>query len=139
MSVSKFLVSLAIAGAGSIAAWVIVLLYIDPTQTGWIGLALFYATLACASFATVVLLGISGRVLLKRLQRESILAFKLMLPTLRQALWCTSMIMISLLLASHQLFSWFAGIVLVLFFTILEGFLYSLQKNHLHESAPAVE
>lgn len=129
MPVSRFLVTLAGAGSFSMAAWIIVLLYIDPTQTGIIGLLLFYATLACWLFAVVVFLGLLGRVLLKRWQQQTVVAFHLMLPTLRQALWCSLLVIISLVLASEELFSWFVGAILVIFFSLLEGFLYSVHKH----------
>src|SRR3989338_5387267 len=116
MRVSHFLVLLAAAGLVSGGAWVIVLLYIDPTQTGAVGFILFYATLACTLFAAIVLFGLLARVVLKRIQRQSVLAFHLMLPTLRQALWCSLIVVLSLILASQELFSWFVGLIIVIFF-----------------------
>lgn len=133
MPVRKFVLWLSLAGIASLAAWCIVVFFIDPTQTGALGIGLFYATLACAVFAVVLLLGLFGRMLLKRLHGESAVAFHLMLPTLRQALWCSLIVVISLLLAANQLFSWFSAIVLMLFFTLLEGFLYSIQKQPNHD------
>lgn len=139
MRVSHFLVLLAAAGLVSGAAWVVVVLFIDPTQTGAIGIALFYATLACTVFAVVVLLGLFSRVMLKRVQKQSVVAFHLMLPTLRQALWCSCIVVVSLILASQELFSWFVGLVLVLFFSLLEGFLFSLHKPSPHEAGTVTE
>ncbi len=126
---------LGVSGAASLAAWIVVLVFIDPTQTGFIGIALFYATLACWMFAAITLLGLLTRVLMRRMQRQSIIAFRLMLPTLRQALWSTLIVVISLVLAAHELFSWFTATLLVLFFTLLEGFLYSLQKDSSNDSS----
>ena len=54
-----------LAGVASLAAWWVVVFFIDPTQTGVLGIILFYATLACAVFALVLLLGLAGRMLLK--------------------------------------------------------------------------
>ncbi|EKD78698.1 MAG: hypothetical protein ACD_41C00295G0003 [uncultured bacterium] len=139
MRVSHFLVLLAAAGLVSGGAWVIVLLYIDPTQTGAVGFILFYATLACTLFAAIVLFGLLARVVLKRIQRQSVLAFHLMLPTLRQALWCSLIVVLSLILASQELFSWFVGLIIVIFFTLLEGFLYSLHKPSPHGSEATAE
>lgn len=129
MPVSRFLILLGVAGLSSLGAWLVVLFFIDPNQTGAIGIGLFYATLACWLFAGIGLLGLLSRVLLRRWQQQSVIAFRLMLPTLRQALWSTLIVVISLVLASNELFSWFTALLLVLFFTLLEGFLYSLQNN----------
>ncbi|MBI4407970.1 MAG: hypothetical protein HY565_05740 [Candidatus Kerfeldbacteria bacterium] len=129
MPLRKFVLVLSLAGATSLAAWCVVVWFIDPTQTGVLGIILFYATLACAVFALVLLLGLSGRMLLKRLHRETMLAFHIMLPTVRQAVWCSAIVVISLILAANQLFSWFSAVVLILFFTLLEGFLYSIQPQ----------
>lgn len=139
MRVSYFLLTLGGAGFISLAAWLVVVFYIDPTQTGTIGLLLFYATLACTLFTIIVFLGLLSRIALKRLQHQTIVAFHLMLPTLRQALWCSLIVLLSLLLASQELFSWFVGLVLVIFFTLLEGFLYSLHKQPHHEPAVTAE
>lgn len=118
------------AGAASLGAWIVVLIFIDPTQTGAVGIGLFYATLACWLFAAITLLGLLSRVLMRRVQKQSVIAFRLMLPTLRQALWSTLIVVISLVLAAHALFSWLTASLLILFFTMLEGFLYSLQKDN---------
>lgn len=136
MPVSRFLILLGSAGAASLGAWLVVLWFIDPDQTGGLGLALFYATLACWLFAAMALLGLLARVVLRRMQHQSMIAFRLMLPTLRQALWSTLIVVISLVLASNALFTWFTGSLLVIFFTLLEGFLYSLQP---HESIPITQ
>ena len=135
MPLRKFVVWLSLAGVASLAAWWVVVFFIDPTQTGVLGIILFYATLACAVFALVLLLGLAGRMLLKRLHRETMLAFHIMLPTVRQALWCSVIVVISLILAANKLFSWFSAIVLILFFTLLEGFLYSIQPQPSNEPA----
>ncbi len=135
MPLRKFVLALSLAGAASLAAWCVVVWFIDPTQTGVLGIILFYATLACAVFAIVLLLGLAGRMLLKRLHRETMLAFHIMLPTVRQALWCSAIVVISLILAANQLFSWFSAGILVLFFTLLEGFLYSIQPQSINEPA----
>ncbi len=138
MRVSYFLFTLAGAGLVSVAAWLVVLFYIDPTETGTTGMLLFYATLACALFTIIVFLGLLSRIALKRMQHQTVVAFRLMLPTIRQALWCSLLVIVSLILAAQELFSWFAGLVLVLFFTLLEGFLYSLHKQPSHgPEAPA--
>lgn len=139
MRVSYFLLTLGGAGLISLVAWLVVVFYIDPTQTGTVGLLLFYATLTCALFTVIVFLGLLSRIALKRLQHQTIVAFHLMLPTLRQALWCSLIVLLSLLLASQELFSWFVGLVLVIFFTLLEGFLYSLHKQPHHEPVVTAE
>ncbi len=129
MPVSRFLSFLGAAGLLSLAAWVIVILFIDPEQSGAVGIALFYATLGCWVFTFLTFSGLIGRVVLKRLHKQTVIAFHLMLPTLRQALWCTLIVLLSLVLASNELFSWLTASLLILFFTLLEGFLYSIQTT----------
>jgi hypothetical protein len=130
MPVSRFLSLLGIAGLLSLGAWIVVVQFIDPEQTGGIGIGLFYATLGCWLFTLLTFSGLLGRVLLKRLHKQTVIAFHLMLPTLRQALWCTLIVLISLVLASNELFSWLTASLLIVFFTLLEGFLYSLQTRN---------
>ena len=115
MRVSYFLFTLAGAGLVSVAAWLVVLFYIDPTETGTTGMLLFYATLACALFTIIVFLGLLSRIALKRMQHQTVVAFRLMLPTIRQALWCSLLVIVSLILAAQELFSLFSGLVFVLF------------------------
>ncbi|MFA6475486.1 MAG: hypothetical protein WCV88_04810 [Patescibacteria group bacterium] len=133
MPVRRFLILMSLAGLASLAAWVVVIKFIDPTQTGSIGIGLFYATLGCWVFAVMVVFGLLIRIVLKRWHKQTVVAFHLMLPTFRQAIFCTCIVLLSLVLTAHELFTWMTAGLLVLFFSLLEGFLYSLQRQPTHE------
>jgi hypothetical protein len=112
---------------GCFLAWGIVLFRIDPETSGLIGHFSFYASLFLGVGGILTLLGFCLRYLF--LGKET--PFRTISISMRQALWFTLFVVISLLLLAHQLFVWWSVILLVIGLGFLEFFfLTQSQKGH---------
>lgn len=86
----------------------------------------FYAVLSILTFSILGFLGLNVRMFLG--QRE--LSQKYLYLSARQSLWLTLIVIISLLLVSHGLFSWINALFLIFFFTFLESYLLTKKNNN---------
>lgn len=128
MTLTKFLISVGIVTLCSWLAWVTVLLYIDPELSGMVGIGVFYASLFFALLGTFTLLGLSIRILLKRLHRGIVIAFQFVSPSIRQAIWFSVAVVVCLLLSAAKLFNWWSVGLLMISLIVLEAFY--LTKKH---------
>lgn len=99
-------------------AWVLVLMNIDPTNSGFIGLASFFLSLFFGLLGTLTLLGFAFR---RAFQRERV-AFDHIGVSLRQGLFFALVFVGALLLRSVGLYTWWNILFLVAGFTVLEFF-----------------
>lgn len=134
MSVNKFLLLMSLAGSGSWFAFVTVLFYIDPATSGAIGLIAFYVSLFLALLATFTLLGLVGRVALKKYRQESLPIFRLLLPALRQSIWLSLIVIVSFMLLAANVFTVGSVTILVMGFTLLEAFYLSRTEGRTRET-----
>lgn len=125
MSVNTFLLLASVAGSGSWFAFVTVLFYIDPERSGAVGLGAFYISLFLALLATFTLLGLGGRIVLKKYQGQEMVLFRLMIPAIRQSIWLSTIVVVSFVLLAANLFTVWSVAVLLLGFTLLEAFYLS--------------
>mgnify|MGYP001594027792 FL=1 len=127
MSVQRYLLTLGGATIVCFLAWGMVLFRIDPETSGFICHFSFYASLFLALGGLATLLGFSTRYLF--FGKET--PFRIITISMRQALWITLFIIISLLLLSQELFVWWSVILLVMGLGLLEYFfLTQSQKFH---------
>lgn len=102
-------------------AWFFVALTVNPNETNWIGFVLFYVSLFLAIIGATTIIGFVVRfVALKRN-----LAFRAVKEAFRQSFLFASLVIIGLLLQSHDLFTWLNLLFLVIGLSILEFFLLS--------------
>ncbi|EKD76326.1 MAG: hypothetical protein ACD_43C00151G0002 [uncultured bacterium] len=134
MTLRNFLVFLGVAGLCSWGAWVTVLVYIDPTASGTIGIAVFYVALFLALLATFTLCGVLGRVLARVYRKESYVVFRFLVPAVRQSVWLSLLAVISLWLLAAELFSIWAVTALLLGFILLEAFYLSRVPENNNET-----
>lgn len=117
MSLTKYLTVMGISNAGLWLAWVLVVVNLDPTDAGAIGLVLFYASLFLAAAGTLALAGFG----LRRLAFRSTPPFRHLDVAHRQAFLFAALGVISLILQAQGWFAWWNALLL---FAIASGIEY---------------
>lgn len=135
MNLQKFLLLIGAAAGCSWLAWLTVLLYIDPTTTGAISVIVFYISLSLALLSSFTELGLLLRISLHRWRRDQVVAFKFVSPSVRQATWFTILVIVSLMLLSGRMFSWWSMASLIMGFIILEAFFLQHSTPYRHEQS----
>jgi hypothetical protein len=107
----------------SLLGFLYVLLGTSPVNA--LKILFFYIALSVLTFSTLTLLGFNVRKLVG--QRE--LSQRYFFLAARQSLWLTLIVIISLLLSSHGLFSWINALFLIFVFIFLESYLLTKLKN----------
>ncbi len=102
-----------------------VLFTIDPSITDWIGLTLFYSSLFLSIVGTATIIGF----LLRFVVLKQELAWRIVKEAFRQSFLFALLIVVSLILLSHNLFTWLNLLFLVIGLTILEFFMLSMEKK----------
>lgn len=105
-------------------AWIYLLFAINPESTNWIGFLLFYLSLFLSLVGTAALVGF----LIRFVGLKQILAFRSVKEAFRQSFLFALLIVVSLILLSQDLFTWFNLLFLVIGLSILEFFLLSYSK-----------
>lgn len=134
MTLRNFLVFLSFSGLASWAAWVLVVVYIDPTASGIIGLIVFYVALFLSLLATFTLLGILGRIATRVYKKEQYVVFRFLMPAVRQSVWLSLLAVISLWLLAAGLFSVWAVTALLFGFILLEAFYLSRVPENVNDA-----
>ncbi len=109
MSIKAFIVSVVFSAIVSLAAWILILVYIDPAKMEGMWLVLFYAVLFLFCISFFLLLGLWGRKLMFG-RRLNISAF---MNSFRQAVLFSLLLVGVLILQSFHLFVWWNGALLV--------------------------
>jgi hypothetical protein len=99
-------------------AWVIVLFNIDPTVSGFIGLASFYSSFFCALLGTFSLLGFA----IRRVVSRDRVAFRSLGVSIRQGLFLSMLLVGALLLRGTGFYTWWNLLFLIGAITLLEFF-----------------
>ncbi len=106
--------------------WIFVIFIVNPEQTNWIGFLLFYLSLFLALIGTASILGFLIRFVV--LKQE--LVFRLVKDAFRQSFLFAFLIIASLYLLAHNLFSWMNLFFLVIGLSVFEFFLLSYEGRH---------
>ncbi len=106
-------------------AWIFVLFFINPDETGLIGFILFYFSLFLAILGSVAIIGF---VIRARLKKGPV--FKQVENAFRQGIWLSIFLIGILLLKSLGLLEWWNGLVLFFFLVFLEFFFLSSRKQY---------
>lgn len=121
MSLTKYLITMFAGTLISFAAWIYVLFNIDPTQTSILGVVFFYTSLGLTLIGFFSLIGFGAR---KRFMKQE-LDFRHVYVSFRQAIFISGILIVVLLLQSHNLFSWLNVIFLIIALTALDFFIVS--------------
>ncbi|MFH1745119.1 MAG: hypothetical protein ABH881_03050 [bacterium] len=121
-------------------AWIYVLFTINPEETNWIGLVMFYISLYLSIVGTAAIIGFTARFVIfsPRYEaseeedgggRHQILAFHSVKEAFRQSFLFSLLLIASLFLQERGLFSWVNLLFLVAGISILEFFLLSYKQR----------
>lgn len=110
--------------------FILILFRVDPASTNWIGLTLFYLSLALSIIGTTAIIGFIIRFVF--LKHE--LAFRAVAEAFRQSFLFAALTIISLILLSKDLFDWVNLLLLVLVLSILEFLMLGYSSNSDGES-----
>ncbi|PIR92893.1 hypothetical protein COT99_03805 [Candidatus Falkowbacteria bacterium CG10_big_fil_rev_8_21_14_0_10_43_10] len=105
-------------------AWAIVINSIDPETTNIIGFLLFYASLFLSLVGTSAIIGFFIRFV--ALRRE--LIFRQVAVSFRQSFLFSVIIIVSLILQSFQMLTWYNALFLIAALTVFEFFLISYKR-----------
>jgi hypothetical protein len=125
MSIKRYLILMGIASLICWLSLVTVVYCIDPTATTNVGYFCFYASLFFSLLGTFSLIGLIIRLAIKRHE----IPFRNIGISLRQGLWFSIFITMSLAILGQKLFSWWSIGLLLLCLIILETFF--LSRRHI--------
>ncbi len=121
MSLKKYLIIMFSMTLVCWIAWLFVLYFMDPFETGSVGFLLFYMSLFFASLGTFSLLGFFMRVWFSKEQ----VIFRHLGVATRQSLWFSGLIVLTLILQASDFLQWWGIVLLIVFMTLLEFFFLS--------------
>ncbi len=113
--------------SSTVICWItffFVILSVNPYTTNLVGFLLFYLSLFLSLVGSAAIIGFFVRFV--RLKHE--LAFRSVSEAFRQSFLFATLIVVSLLLLSKNLFSWLNLILLIIGLSVLEFFLISYKK-----------
>lgn len=125
MSFKQYLTLMIIGAITSWAAFIFVLIFINPETTSGLGFALFYL---CLFFALTISFALFGYFLRSLRRRANPLSWQVN-TAFRQGTFFAFLVASSLFLLSHNLFSWLNLLLLIFILTFLEFFLISKKNN----------
>lgn len=107
-------------------AWVFVIFFINPEETGMIGFVLFYFSLFLAIVGTAAIVGFIIRT--RFIKKEPV--FKRVETSFRQGIWLSFLVVGLFLLQNLSILRWWNGLFLLLFLMFLEFFFLSSRKQY---------
>lgn len=124
MSVRNFLIFLGLSTLLCWFAWLTVLWFIDPNNSGFVGIFCFYISLFFALIGTLTLFGFFARFFLNRKEAP----FRHIGVALRQGVLFATIVVGSLVLKGNDVFVWWSVILFVMGVTVFEIF-FLLRTN----------
>lgn len=124
MSIGKFFVILGLATGLSWLAWLAVLFFMNPAESGLIALTLFYSSLSFSLIGTFLFIGY----LVRGLSNDTEMPYKHVKAASRQSFLFTVLIVLSLLMQSYRLLTWWNLLILVALIGFVELFFISYKK-----------
>ncbi|MDQ5938896.1 MAG: hypothetical protein QG603_538 [Patescibacteria group bacterium] len=118
-----------IMGAATIIAWVgffTIIFNFDPQEANWIIFILFYLSLFLAVSGTLSIIGFFARILL--LRKRSILRY-LVAESFRQATIVAAALVVTMILQSVRILTWWNMALLILAAAALEFLILLFKKN----------
>lgn len=117
MSFRAYLVLMGLSTAMAWVGWLIVLMNVDPFQTSFMGIVLFYVTLAVGLVGVFTLIGLTYRVGI--LRRKELVSREVKV-SFRHAILLTAVSVITLILSRQGVLHWWVLVVLIVTAGILE-------------------
>lgn len=123
MTLSRYILFMLLIMIIAWVLWVVVIYQIDPTAAGFLGFVFFYLTMAFALITTFATLGL----IFRRLFVRQIEPQKQVVMALRQGVMLTLLVIVSLILLSLNLLTWWNAGLLLLLLAVVEFFFLSYQ------------
>lgn len=121
MTLRSYLNSMAIATSFAFMGWALVIMYIDPTKSGYMGLILFYTTLFLGLLGFFTLLSFS----LKRWVSNNEVIFAYISSSFRQGFWIATIIIGLLIMQGARILNWWDAMLFVGAIALLELYFIS--------------
>lgn len=118
MSLIRYLITMSIATLVAAASWVLVIIFLDPSATGVIGVMLFFGSFFLMVFGLASTIGFLLRSLFQRREQP----FRLVAISFRQAGLFAILLSVGLLLQSQRLFTWWTAFLLLVILSLVEAF-----------------
>ncbi len=125
MTLKKYLNLMSVLTIICWLAWVFVIFFVNPEETGLIGFILFYFSLFLAILGTAAIIGFLIRV---RFNKGPV--FKQVEVSFRQGIWLSLLVVGLFLLQNLGILRWWNGLFLLLFLMFLEFFFLSSRKKY---------
>ncbi len=123
MSLQRYLLTMGLGTLISGVSWILVLVFLDPQTSGFIGLLLFFTSFFLAMFGLSSLGGYFARRMFQRQETP----FRLVAVSFRQAGLFALLLTASLFLQTKRLFSWWTALALLAFVSLMEAFFVARQ------------
>ena len=125
MSLRQYLIFMAMGTAICWIAWYFVILNVDPTETGIVGLFFFYVSLFLALTGTFSVIGFLMR---RWIVKNEDALFHHVRHTFRHAIFISSLVLVALILFQQKILNWWNGILLLIIFLALESIVFANRK-----------
>ncbi len=130
MSLRYYLILMSLGALVCWAAWIFVLDNIDPTQAGFFGFLFFYTSLFLALTGTCSVIGF---LIKKMILKKDEVVFHHVKSTFRQGTLIALTIISGLILLQTNLLKWWSAIILIVFFSLIEGIIFTNRKYNNRE------
>jgi hypothetical protein len=130
MSLRYYLVLMSFGALVCWAAWMFVLDNIDPTQAGFFGFLFFYTSLFLALTGTCSVIGF---LIKKMILKKDEVVFHHVKSTFRQGTLIALTVISGLILLQTNLLKWWSAIILIVFFSLIEGIIFTNRKYNNRE------
>jgi len=124
MTLRKYLIILLICTVFCWATWFCVIFYTNPYHSNWLGFGFFYLSLFVSLVGTFSIFGFLIRWVFKRQD----IIYKQINVSSRQAIIFSLLIIISLIMQSQRLMTWWNFLILLALVSLLEIFFISFKK-----------
>ncbi|KKU48415.1 hypothetical protein A3H10_03275 [Candidatus Uhrbacteria bacterium RIFCSPLOWO2_12_FULL_46_10] len=125
MSLKQYIILMLVGTVLCWASWALVLIYLDPVSSGWLGFGFFYSSLYLALVGSFSLIGMGLRLVFVKqgaVFRQVAIAF-------RQAFFFGFLVIAALFLQSKNIFTWWSMLFLVAALTLIEFAILVLRRR----------
>jgi len=121
MTLKSYLNAMTTATSFAFMGWILVIMYIDPINSGFMGLGLFYTTLFLGLLGFFTLISFS----LKRWIANNEVIFSYITSSFRQGFWLSIIIIGILVMQGARILNWWDALLFVGSISLLELYFIS--------------
>lgn len=125
MTLRQLLIIISIGTTLCWATWLMVVINIDPTTSGTFGFLLFYTCLFCALLGSFFL----ATFLWRKLFNKNSIEYQIVGTSFRQSFSFGILVILMLVLKSHDLLTWWNMLMVIAGLTLIEFFFLSFKRG----------